>query len=157
MNESVKEVVETSRAALLTDEPVGQKLYRHNVLEGFGNGCLLDLRVRLAIELLKSSPMFSCVVPALWPEDVPRGATPEQLAGYALDVAVELMRDAEKRGFVEDLPKDEGLNRQLRLQSARTARYQVWQQMAGQRVAAEDAARVSPVSPGFDPGAGRRN
>jgi hypothetical protein len=119
--------------------------YPSNVLEGFGTGALLDLRVRFAMDLLKS-PLFSNVVAegVEFRDDI---TTAGGIAEHALDIAVALLAQAENRGLVESLPDDDGLNRQLRLQAARTARYSVWQQLAGARVAAEEQPRVGPVGP----------
>jgi hypothetical protein len=105
---------------------------------------MLDLRVRLAVDFLKS-PLYANVVAEgveLGTEDNPR-----DIAVHALDVATALLAVSEARGLVEPLPDDDGLNRQLRLQAARTARYSVWQQLAGARVAAEEQPRVGPVGP----------
>jgi hypothetical protein len=115
--------------------------YPSNVLEGFGTGCLLDLRVRLAVDFLKS-PMFEGM--AVTAEEI----LPKACAWFALEVSTELLALAEARGLVEPLPDDDVLNRQLRLQAARTARYSVWQQLAGARVAAEEQPRVGPVPGG---------
>jgi hypothetical protein len=115
-------------------------------LEGFGTGALLDLRVRLAMDLLRTSPMFTNFLPLSSGESLEQA--PGMLAVLALDVATALLAVSEARGLVEPLPDDDGLNRQLRLQAARTARYSVWQQLAGARVAAEEQPRVGPVPGG---------
>jgi hypothetical protein len=117
--------------------------YPSNVLEGFGTGALLDLRVRLAMDLLRTSPMFTNFLPLSSGESLEQA--PGMLAVLALDVATALLAVSEARGLVEPLPDDDGLNRQLRLQAARTARYSVWQQLAGARVASEEQPRVGPV------------
>ena len=108
--------------------------YSHNVLEGFGNGCLTDYRVRIALNLLATSPMFG----GDWV------GTPAQAATQALDVAAEVMAQAEVRGWVAPIPDDAELNAPLRKQARRTAQYQVLQQIEGQKVAKEEADRVVP-------------
>lgn len=123
------------------------KKYRHNVLEGFGNGCLLDLRVRIAIGLLEKSPLMGEVV---FSGEL---KSPDEVAGYALDVATELLRQADERGLIEDLPEDEGLNSQVRKQAARTALYGTLQQIEGQKALADEGGRVAAPSMPF---AGRR-
>lgn len=148
MNEEAKAVLATKEKAFAEEAAPaagsGVK-YAHNVLEGFGNGCLLDLRVRVALDLLKS-PMFTHA------DELQGPGTAEQLARFALDIAGSLLEQAEARGWVEELPEDAGLNRQCRLQAERTARYQVLQQIAGSRIAADEAgssiSRVGPVVPG---------
>jgi len=135
--------------------------YPHNILEGFGNGCLMDLRVRIALDLLKA-PLFANMLadglPNVGKVDAGQDngvADPSDIAGFALDLAAELMWDAERRGWVDTLPDDDGLNRQVRLQAARTARYQVWQQLAGTRQMQDEQNRVSPVAPVFGGTMGR--
>lgn len=137
MNEAAKEVLGT------TAEHFGEKRYPHSVLEGFGNGCLLDLRVRLAVDLLKG-PLYANVVAEgveLGTEDNAR-----DIAVHALDVATALMSIAEARGLIEPLPGDDGLDLQCRLQATRTARYGVLQQICQQRVVAEEGSRIQPAT-----------
>jgi hypothetical protein len=119
--------------------------YPSNVLESFGTGCLLELRVRLAVDFLKS-PLYANVVAEA--AKAGPGVPPTDIAVHALDVATALLTVSEARGLVEPLPDDDGLNRQLRLQAARTARYSVWQQLAGAQLAAEEQPRVGPVPGG---------
>jgi hypothetical protein len=121
------------------------RVYPHNILEAFGNGCVLDLRVRFAMDLLRTSPIFEGVGSEFSPEHI--AVLPKACAAFALALATELLALAEQRGLVEPLPDDDGLNRQLRLHAARTARYSVWQQLAGARVAAEEQPRVG-AAPG---------
>jgi hypothetical protein len=136
MVEEAGKVIDTTRAMLEGGSgPV--KLYPHNVLEGFAAGCLLDLRVRLAVDFLKG-PLANMA---------PDGAEARDLAEYALDLATELLSLAESRGLVSALPDDDGLNRQLRLQAARTAKFSALQQIEGQKAAQEEAGRVSRVAP----------
>ena len=127
-----------------------KKLYPHNVLEGFGNGCLLDLRVRIARELL-ASPMFSNVVTSsfklfhageLNEHDLFR--LPGDVAQFALGVASELMSKAEKEGFVGEIPSDTEIGSELRDQAKRTALYQVVQQVEGGKMAADEQSRLVP-------------
>lgn len=117
------------------EAPPAQKLYPQNVIEGIGNGCLLDLRVRMAINMLTSSPMFAGGV-----SDVIGGT---MAARIALDCATELLRLAEERGLVQPLPDDDNLNRQARLQARRTARYSVASQMAANHMATEEGGRIT--------------
>jgi hypothetical protein len=120
------------------------RVYPHNILEAFGNGCVLDLRVRFAMQLL-TGPMYANVVAEA--AKVGPGVPPLDIAVHALDVSTALFEVSEARGLVEPLPDDDGLNRQLMLQAARTARYSVWQQMAGGWVAAVVLPGVGAVGP----------
>jgi hypothetical protein len=132
------------------------KKYPINVLEGFANGCLLDLRVRMAADLLKS-PMFSgtfnemsqaFIEGAVNEHDMFR--LPETTAKFALDVACELVALAESKGLLDPLPDDKEIDDVLRAQASRTAQYSVIQQLAGQKFAEDEAARVSRVGAVYD-------
>lgn len=104
-----------------------QKLYRQNVLDGFPNGCLLDLRVRLAVDILKNRAMT---------------------AVEALDLTTALLAEAEARGLIDALPEDDGLNAQVRRQAGRIARFNVEQQAAGGRISREEQGVVNlPFGP----------
>lgn len=109
--------------------------YPHNVLEGFGNGALLDLRVRFAMQMLTHSPMYS------------NGATtnPEDIASHALEVSRLLLDRAEEFGYIEPLPDLPEIDGALKDQAKRTAEYQASQQVHGNKVATkmmEDGAAV---------------
>lgn len=118
--------------------------YPHNALEGFANGCLLDLRVRLAMQMLTHSPRYAMATPS-------DGGTIFLRAGSAardaLDVATELLAEAETRGLVAPLPSDGELPPELRAQAKLTAGWQVLQQMEGQKFAQREADQVVPVAP----------
>lgn len=126
--------------------------YPHNALEGFANGCLLDMRVRIAIELLKSSPIFSGGVGVIAMSEDPAHAAeraPKDFASMALDVATELLRLGAERGLVDPLPADDGeLSPSLRSQAKRTASFQVLQQMEGQKFGQREQDQVIPQAPG---------
>lgn len=64
-----------------------------NAIDSFRSGAILDLRVRLAIEILTHSPLLS----GLETEPAP------EIAAYALDIADALFALAEKRGLLESL------------------------------------------------------
>lgn len=116
MDNHVEEV-----AAPATD--AGEMKYPHNVLEGFSNGCILDLRMRFAMELLKgwdlysSAPAFSC----------------DSISEEALSISESLFKKAEARGWVAPIPDDGELNRFVRMQAKRTAKFQALQQVEGQK------------------------
>lgn len=117
--------------------------YPSNVLESFGAGCLMDFRMKLAVEFLKS-PLFQGTRASDGSFD---GAL---LAVTALDLAEELVGLAAIRGWLEPLPTDNGeLPPELRAQAKRTASFQVLQQMEGQRFMQDEQARVVPAAPVF--------
>lgn len=142
--------------------------YPHNVLEGFGNGALLDLRVRLAMQMLTHSPMYASSfrpyegkeitavtvsddgrAPAVTMSTAP---TPQTLAKHALDLAHEVLSQADARGWVEPIPDLPEIDGPLKDQAHRTAEYQARQQVHGNAVAAkmmtDDAPKVIPMQGG---------
>lgn len=115
----------------------GEPRYPSNVLEGFGSGALLDLRVRLAADFLKHSPIFSGLQSPIF------GPGVSVIAACALDLADELLKQGAERGWVEPLPDDAGeLPPELRQQARRTASYQAQQQLDANRYAQDEAGRV---------------
>ena len=65
--------------------------------EGFRSGANLDLRVRLAMDMLTHSPMFSPGKDA--------AGTPEETALFALDTATYLLDVAAERGLIKPFGK----------------------------------------------------
>lgn len=132
----------------MADEPK----YPHNILEGYGTGALLDLRVRLAINFLQNSPMVQEVTRATL-SNLPKdkvGEAPMWIAKFALEVADELLKEGAARGYVDPLPdpEDTGITAQDRAQAVRTARYSILQQIAGPKIAQEEGAgQIIPVAP----------
>ena len=128
------------------------KLYNHNALEGFGAGCLMDLRVRLAIEFLKHSPMYAPTVGLPGTLLDPRCLSPAEAAIHALGVATALLDVADERGLIEPLPEDGELSPELRAQAKRNASFQALQQIEGQRFMQNETSgisRVVPMAPGM--------
>lgn len=120
--------------------------YPHNVLEGFANGCLLDFRARVALQLLTSSPVFQGVALGTQIDRAPQ--LPKYLAGMALELADELLKQAAEKGWVDPIPNNDEISASLRKQARRTAEYQVQQQLHGNRIAQEEqSGRVVPVAP----------
>jgi hypothetical protein len=111
--------------------------------EGYQNGCLLDLRLKLAIEFLKTG-----VVPQtlLGPLKVQVGSScqeqielpPAGRATYALELADQLFKGADLRGWVHALPNNSELSPQLRQHIERSANAAVAQHNAQQRAAQQE-------------------
>jgi hypothetical protein len=99
--------------------------YFGNVLTSFENGVQLDLRVRLAVDLMKD------------------GGFTDPIA--ALDAATSLIAEADKRGLIKELPETGEINQPLRRHIDRSVRAQVHQQLAAGRIGQEEAPRVMPV------------
>lgn len=113
--------------------------YRSNPLSDFDNGVGLDLRVKIAAELLKS-PMFTVSINAR--EDALR----------ALETACALMDLAAERGLVYAIPDHDEISPQLRRHISRNAKAAVHQHMAQQRAAREESGGVMPVGASAYPG-----
>jgi hypothetical protein len=102
--------------------------YFGNVLTSFENGVQLDLRVKLAVDLMKG------------------GAFTDPIA--ALDAATFLIAEADCRGLIKELPETGEISQPLRKHIDRSVRAQVHQQLAGQRIGQEEAPRVLVDPPG---------
>lgn len=115
--------------------------YHQNVFSAFENGCELDLRVRLALEFIKS-PAATLVELA---SEIDPVLTPASVAKFFLDLAGAVMEQSVARGWVHDLPDHTELSSPMRKHIERNVRAQVHQQVAANRIAQEDAGRVMPV------------
>ena len=121
--------------------PVVTERYLQNALDGFPNGCMLDLRVRLAVDFIRNSTLFT-------------GATltnPEKdVAAYALNLSTALLELAKERGLIEPLPAGPELDEHLKVHADRNARFQVESNLAGQRYAQNLTSGLAvPRAPGF--------
>lgn len=103
--------------------------YPSNPLTAMDQGCMLDLRVKLAVDILKS-PMFTTAITE----------SPAQIASTALDIATELLSLGEERGLVAPLPDHSELTAVLKRHIERSVRAQLFQQQCGQRFSREDGA-----------------
>lgn len=120
--------------------------YPHNELDGFQNGCNMDLRARIALNLLQHSPIFHRMLP-----DNPQGfgLIPKEMVTAACDLAEELLRQSKERGWIEAFPADGELTDRLREQGKRAATFSAVQQIEGAKAMHNEQARVVPVAPGF--------
>lgn len=127
----------------MTDAP----RYPANPLTAFENGCMLDLRARLAIEFLKSGVIAK-----------PAGGDPYTLpaaehARLALDLSEAFFAEAAHRGLVEELPGlDVGLSDHLQAHIARTAGAQVLGQQCAQEIMAANQPAVASIKRPFSTG-----
>lgn len=116
-------------------EPV---FYPQDPINGFLQGCLLDLRVRLAIDFLKA-PSFELSLSGMKVEDA---------AGLALRLADEILAQGAANGWVTSIPEDGEIGPALRAQAKRNAQYQVVQQMeANKAMTAEQSSIAVPQVP----------
>jgi len=117
----------------MADDPLK---YPSNELDGFASGAITDLRLRIAIDLLKAPGIFPVA-------EATEGAAAISVVGFVLDVAGLLIHEAEQRGWIQQFSDEGDLSRHLRLQAKRTARFQVAQQMEAQRAAREQASNLA--------------
>lgn len=127
-------------------------LYPHNVLEGFGNGAILDLRVRMANEFMKS-PVLTAMADELTRRlrADSKLTVEKSIATFALDLAEEVTAQAAERGWLCELPEDGELTPALRNQAKVTASYNVLQQIEGNRFAQDQQGKVVPAAPILEP------
>lgn len=115
----------------MTEEVAAPKLYPQDDINGFQNGVCMDLRVRLAVDFLKAHPAQG---------------TPRDAAAYVLELADELLTQAEAQGWVTPLG-DGKLTEVEKNQAKRLGAFQVYQQLGGQAAAQEEQSRVVPAAP----------
>ena len=105
--------------------------YPPNPLAAFENGCLMDLRTRLAIELIKSPWATGAYVIA-----------PADLASAAISTIHELFVDAEKRGWIEPLSDNGEINSAMRRHLERGVAAQLYQQEHSQKLQQEHGQKL---------------
>ena len=109
-------------------------------------GALLDMRVRLAIQLATSIGFAAMADKFI---DGSAGQAPQAYAALALDTANEIVQQAKERGWVRPLTElDEGLPPTDVEHVKRSARASVIQQFHQQDVAQELAPAIAPVRGG---------
>jgi hypothetical protein len=106
--------------------------YFGDVLQSFQNGVQLDLRVKLAVDMLKS-PIMQTIA-----------GNPNHdaasLASFALDLSTALLKVAQERELLKEMPEDNGLSGPLRHHLERNVRAQVYSQVAGAKIQSEEAS-----------------
>jgi|HubBroStandDraft_3_1064219.scaffolds.fasta_scaffold03297_9 hypothetical protein len=101
--------------------------YFGDVLANFQTGVQLDLRVKMALDLLKAGSFTSA-------ED-------------ALNCASALITLATERGLVKDLPEDYELTQSMKQHLRRSLKVQCFQQSEGPRIMAEETAhKLQPAA-----------
>ncbi len=101
--------------------------YPTNAIDSFQHGVVMDLRVRLAIDFLKVVPGFG--------------------AHKALDLADDLLEDAERRGWLAPLDHDPKLTDAVKNQAKRLGAFQMYQQLGANQAAQDEQSRVVPAAP----------
>jgi hypothetical protein len=101
--------------------------YFGDVLANFSAGVQLDLRVKMALDLLKGGAFTD--------------------AEAALNQATRLVELAGERGLMKDLPSDDELSAPMKSHLRRSLRVQIYQQSEGPRLAAEEQAhKIAPAT-----------
>lgn len=127
--------------------------YPANPLTVFDVGANLDLRVRIAIQIL-SGPLLQGQLewkPSPGGSSLQHGppmvqSTPSGVALMALDVASELLLESERRGLIGEVPKHGMIDAMTRAHIERGVRANVFQQVAAQRVAREESPNIATMN-----------
>ena len=126
--------------------------YFGDVLQSFSNGVQMDLRLKLAIEFLKSDavPDDTYIDPNVELQQRAIGQPPLIVrltaagkARYALDLAEALLDQAAKLGLLKPLPEDDGLSSVMRKHLRRNARAQAFMQVVGPELAQDEQPKVA--------------
>lgn len=102
--------------------------YPQDVLSSFPNGAVLDLRLRVALDMLRTSPALAKAAEATI--DADDKLYGPKVAGLALDMADALMAQGKERGWVAPLPETGEINTPTKKHLARQASAQVEGQAA---------------------------
>jgi hypothetical protein len=106
--------------------------YFGDVLGSYANGLQLDLRVKLAVDFLKS--MGNAIDGSIGPAE---------MAGYALNLATELITESERRGLIASLPDHDELSAPMRRHIRRQVRAQIFSQVVAQEIGPEEQPKIA--------------
>jgi hypothetical protein len=125
--------------------------YPSNPLSAFEAGAQLDLRVRMALQLLQSSPLFT--LSPITRNDVTEPQPDEKMVkatvSAALMLASELIEQGKQLGLVQPLPQHDLLPVELQHHLSRQARAQVFVNGRGQVIAQQEQPVVQAVPAGL--------
>jgi hypothetical protein len=107
--------------------------FPQDVLTSFANGAVLDLRLRTAIDMVRTSPALAKAAEATLDADDKLYA--QKLVALALDIADALMAQGKARGWVAAMPDTADLSVPVKKHLARQANVQVESQLALSRAA----------------------
>lgn len=118
-------------------------LYLQSALDAYPQGVVLDFRVRIALDLLKSSPRYAAQPHA----DGPEAWAPDEVVQDALAVADELVSQGAAAGWVRPLPPDAELAPAVRAQAERIAAFEFHKQTAfNQQIEAAQSRVARPAN-----------
>jgi hypothetical protein len=113
--------------------------YPGNVLNALNDGCVMDLKMRLAIEFAKA-------MLASGPDE-----SPEDVAGFAASTADFLVKLCEDNAWIEAVPEGAEIPSVVKNQVKRNAAAQAIAQFHAKKVSAELAGPLMRM-PGMPPG-----
>lgn len=126
-------VTDNTSRVLVRDRVMStDELYFGDVLQSYQNGVQFDLRVKLAIEFLKAPGFLSAMA----------GEDPIRPVREALEIATELLAEAQKRGLLRPLPAHDELPAYVKAHLRRTARAHVYTQVQGHKIGQEESGVV---------------
>lgn len=142
--EKVNNLDPNNEQSTISDVDPPLQRYRDNSIEGFRNGACLDLRVRMAANLLEHSPLFHGM-------GLPSGAE-RNLACAALDIATELFAESERRSLIEPFKPFEQ-DKHLQGHVERQVDFQMHGQITSLKKQREGQSAIAPVAgiPPFSP------
>jgi hypothetical protein len=115
------------------------QVYFGDVIGSYNNGVQLDLRVKLAVDFLKS-PVIAQL--ANNPDH-----SPQSLSTFALDLATQLLEVADERGLIADMPETDEISSPMRKHIRRQVRAQIVGQVSAQQIGAEEQPSINTSSP----------
>lgn len=107
-----------------------------HVLDGHSQGALFDMRLRFAMTLLTTSPMYA---EASQP-------SPEKLVEHALQVSGELFKQAGDLGYITKINHNATLSDELINQAKRMGAFQLWQQVGANEAQKEAASPIATLA-----------
>jgi hypothetical protein len=113
--------------------------YPGNVLNALTDGCVLDLRFKLAVEFVKAG-----LVPQPPEPDCVLVEPARAVAYFAFEVAQEMIAIAQERNLIAPMPEGE-IPSVVKNQIKRNAEAQALQQWHAQRVMTELAGPLAPM------------
>lgn len=129
-----------------------EKRYFQADIDAYQNGVNLDLRVRIALSLMNTSPMFHRAADRINAVDYSPNLEARKVARFALDVADALLAEATERGLTKPIGETSDIEVGTALQGERHVKYSLHQQVVQAELVKAHNAGVIPVAPGMPGG-----
>lgn len=114
------------------EENKGGMKYYPDPIAAFNDGCLMDLRFRVAMQLTA----------AMMANNGALDCGSESIAGHALRIAAALFEQGQELGWITDLPESTNLTKAMRDHLERNVEAQLFQQQVVQR---KQSSQLRPV------------